>query len=154
MLQTGDRAPEFVLPNLDGSQSGLQEWLGSGSVCVVFLKVNCPTCQYTFPFLQRFTVAAGLTLVGISQNEARSTRQFCERYGVKFPVLLDRAEAGYPVSNAYRITHVPSLFLIDTDGTISRSFSGYSRKDLEELGHRFQFVPFSANEQIHAFKPG
>ena len=40
------------------------------------------------------------------------------------PTLLDKEDAGYPVSNAYGLTNVPSLFLVEPDGRISRSQIG------------------------------
>ena len=57
-----------------------------------------------------------IAFLGISQDSAKPTKEFADEYGVTFPVLLD-AE-GYPASNAYGLTNVPTTFLIDTDGTV------------------------------------
>jgi peroxiredoxin len=154
MIQPGNRAPDFRLKDLTGSPISLSELVRNGPVLLAFLKVNCPTCQYTFPFLERLARGSGLTMVGISQNDHKSTVAFCRKYGIEFTVLLDPADERYPASNLYRITNVPSQFLIEPDGMISRSFKGFSRQDLEEIGQRFSFVPFSPHEQIPAFRPG
>ena len=106
------------------------------------------------PYLQRFADANAIAVLGISQDDAAVTRRFCETYGVTFPILLDSASARYPVSNAYRIKTVPSLFLIEPNGSISKAGKGFSRQDLEEIGRRFGFVPFQPGEQIPAFRPG
>jgi peroxiredoxin len=148
------RAPEFDLPDLSGNRVTLSNLTHDGPILVAFFKVSCPTCQYTFPYLQRFAEKNAVRVVGISQDEAALTRRFCETYGVTFPVLLDAASAKYTASNAYRISTVPSLFLIEPDGSISTAGTGFSRQDLEEIGERFGFVPFRSDEHIPAFRPG
>jgi peroxiredoxin len=148
------RAPEFDLPDLSGNRVALSDLTHEGPILVAFFKVSCPTCQYTFPYLQRFTDENVVRVVGISQDEPASTRRFCDTYGVTFPVLLDAASAKYPVSNAYRISTVPSLFLIEPEGSISKAGTGFSRQNLEEIGERFGFVPFRPDEHIPAFRPG
>lgn len=148
------RAPEFDLPDLNGNRVELSNLTHDGPILVAFFKVSCPTCQYTLPYLQRFADANAIAVLGISQDDAAATRRFCQTYGVTFPILLDSASARYPVSNAYRIKTVPSLFLIEPNGSISKASNGFSRQDLEEIGSRFEFVPFEAGEQIPAFRPG
>src|SRR5271157_3819345 len=112
-LTAGTRAPDFSLPALDGGKFSLQEALQRGPVLAAFFKVSCPTCQYTFPYLERLHKAHGdkVTIVGISQNNQADTAAFLKEYGVSFPTLLDDPN-GYVVSNAYGLTNVPSLFLI------------------------------------------
>ena len=53
MLQVGKSAPHFELAAIDGKSYSLQEGLKRGPVLAAFFKVNCPTCQYTLPFLER-----------------------------------------------------------------------------------------------------
>jgi len=113
-LATGAKAPDFELKTLDGKQLSLREELARGPVVLAFFKASCPTCQYAFPFLERLHKAyqqRGYTLVGISQNDAKDTAAFNKEFGVTFPVLLDDTQK-YPVSNAYGLTNVPSIFWI------------------------------------------
>jgi peroxiredoxin len=154
MLPPGTRAPEIVLPDLAGIAVTISELVHQGPLLIAFFKITCPTCQYAFPFLQRFSDKNALTVIGVSQDEAGPTQTFCKKYGVRFPVLLDSARKGYAFSNAYQITSVPSIFLVEPDGVISRAVSGFSRQDLEDIAHRFNFRLFAANEQVPAFKPG
>ena len=112
-----------------------------------------PTCQFTFPFLQRLA-NSGLKVVGVSQDGVAATDAFRERFGLHFPLWLDAATSGYPASNAYKITHVPSLFLVNPDGIVEHAVEGFSREDLETIGARFGSVPFAASEAIPAFRPG
>jgi peroxiredoxin len=123
-------------------------------ILVAFFKVSCPTCQYTLPYLQRFTNANALRVIGISQDDAAATRRFCETYDITFPILLDVSSTKYEVSNAYRIRTVPSLFLIEPDGSLTKTSTGFSRNDLEEIGSRFGFHPFRIEEQIPEYRPG
>lgn len=134
-LKTGVVAPEITLTALDGSRFSLADALKKGPVLAAFFKVSCPTCQYTFPFLERLSQAyprEKFTLIGISQNEKRDTNAFNREYGVTFPVLLDPTD-NYPVSNAYGLTHVPSMFFISPDGSVEYTAVGWDRRELEEL---------------------
>ena len=76
-----------------------------------------------------------------------------------FLLVLD--ENSYPVSNAYGLTNVPTIFLIDTDGTVRVSSMGFDKKDLEtiaaELAQRkkISLAPlFRPDEVVPANKPG
>ena len=93
-------------------------------------------------------------MIGISQDDASNTRGFIERFGVTFPTLLDLASEGYSASNAYGITSVPSLFLIERDGTIARCISGFSKRDFEEIGARTGVVPFGPEDHVPEWKAG
>jgi hypothetical protein len=75
--------------------------------------------------------------------------------------LLDQKEKNYPASNAYGLTNVPTIFLIETDGTVKISSMGFDKKDLESiaaaLAERKKIVPaalFRNNESIPEHKPG
>jgi peroxiredoxin len=52
-LAPGKIAPDFALSTLEGKQFSLRQALERGPVIAAFFKVSCPTCQYTFPFLER-----------------------------------------------------------------------------------------------------
>ena len=52
-------------------------------------------------------------------------------FGLKFPVLID--DRGYPASNQYGLTNVPTVFLIAPDGKIQVSAVGFSKPDLEDI---------------------
>jgi peroxiredoxin len=130
----GASAPLFELPAIDGRRHSLKEALREGPVFAAFFKVSCPTCQFTFPFLERMHESFGsgkLKFWAVSQDDARDTRDFCDEYGVKFTTLTD--ERGYQASNAYGLTHVPSIFFIGQDGKVQASCVGFSRKDLESM---------------------
>lgn len=133
-LEAGARAPEFRLPRLDGSETSLAEIAAGGPALLAFFKTSCPVCQLAFPFLERLHRPGKLPVYGISQNEASETRDFATRFGVTFPILLDLESTGFPVSDAYGLTNVPTLFLIERDGSIAQTIHGWNKQRISALG--------------------
>src|SRR5712692_6385784 len=132
-IVAGNKAPGFSLKSLDNKEYSLNTLLERGPVVAAFFKISCPVCQFTFPFLERIfkRYGAGATFLGISQDDARSTKEFVAEYGASFPMAMD--EKGYAVSNAYGLTNVPTIFLIEPDGTVKVSSMGFDKKDLETI---------------------
>jgi peroxiredoxin len=156
MLREGSPAPQIELTDLNDDPWSLREALKRGPVVLAFFKISCPTCQLTFPFLQRIADSGSLAapqLVAISQDDAASARQFQVRFGLSMPTLIDTART-FQASNAYQITSVPSLFVVEVDGTISSGTEGFSRAALVNLGERFGVVPFHEGENVPALRPG
>jgi peroxiredoxin len=137
-LAPGTQAPDFTLPSMDDKPFSLRAALARGPVLAAFFKISCPTCQYAFPFLQRIHEAhenQAVTIVGISQNTKKDTAAFIKEYGISFPVLLDDTHS-YPVSNAYGLTNVPTIFWVAPNGDIEISSVGWVRKEMEEFNQR------------------
>jgi peroxiredoxin len=161
-LPAGAKAPAFTLQSADGKTQSLGDALKKGPVVTAFFKVSCPTCQFTAPFLERLHETYGgekFTFWGISQDDARDTLDFLHEFDAEFPVLIDND--GYPVSNQYGITKVPSVFLISPDGTIQESCVGFSKQDLEKMAAAAATATstpsaafFKPGEVIPDFKPG
>jgi peroxiredoxin len=162
-LATGTKAPEFALKTLDGKQVSLSDELSRGPVVLAFFKVSCPTCQYAFPFLERLHKAYGQNgarIFGVSQNDAKETGAFAKDFGVTFPMLLD--EIGkYPISNAYGLTNVPTIFWIAEDGEIEVSSVGWVKADFQEVNRKMAEVGkttpapvFKSGEDVRDFRAG
>jgi len=154
MLEAGVRAPAFELKTLDGEKRSLENILGRGPALLAFYKASCPVCQLTFPYLERLAAGSSLQLVAISQDDAASTQGFNQRFGVTFPTLLDQSKENYPASNAFGITSVPSMFLVEKDGAIAQAFSGFSKRDLEAVGERAGVKPFRPEDNVPEWKAG
>ncbi|MGH9633185.1 MAG: peroxiredoxin family protein [Bryobacteraceae bacterium] len=154
MLRAGSHAPDFALSDLRGEAAPIATHLAAGPVLLAFFKVSCPTCQLTFPFLERMAAGGRLTVLGISQDNPERTAEFCRIYGITFPVLVDPEEGNYAVSNAFRITHVPTMFLLEGERKIEWALNGFDRKALDQLGTRFRTDLFRPGERIPDFKPG
>jgi len=163
-IVAGNTAPGFSLKGLDGKEFSLDKLLARGPVVAAFFKISCPVCQFTFPFLERIYKRYGgdaVTFLGISQDDDKATKDFAKEFGVTFPMLLDEKQKGYAASNAYGLTSVPTIFLIETDGTVKISCMGFDKKDLEsiasELAERRKMTPaalFRPDESVPAHKPG
>jgi len=161
-IATGQTAPGFSLKALDGKEYALGKLLEKGPVVVAFFKISCPVCQFTFPFLQRIAeryAGDSATIIGVSQDDAADTKAFNKEYGVTFPTLLDGP--GYPASNAYALHTVPTVFLIEPDGKVKVSCTGFDKGDLEKIAaelsqrRRIAAAPlFRADETVPANKPG
>jgi peroxiredoxin len=156
LLAAGKNAPDFALEDLAGEKWSLADALKRGPVLLAFFKISCPTCQLTFPFLQRLADGAGKEapqVIAISQDDAAGTAQFHQRFSLSMRTLIDKACA-YPVSNAFGISHVPSLFLIEPDGRISMVAEGFSKAHMEKLGERFGVSPFHSDDRVPVLQPG
>jgi peroxiredoxin len=154
LVEAGGPAPSFRLTGLDGSAQSLQDLLSGGTVLLAFYKISCPVCQLTAPYLQRLAANTAIQVIGISQDDASATRGFLDRFGVTFPTLLDLSSEEYPASNAYGITSVPSLFLVERDGTVGRAIRGFSKRDFEEIGERAGVSPFGPDDHVPEWKAG
>jgi peroxiredoxin len=162
-LPEGAHAPDFSLPTMNGERFSLRKSLTRGPVVAAFFKVSCPVCQYAFPYLERVYRAYGnqhVSILGVSQNGQKETAAFVKEYGVTFPVLLDDPRS-YPVSNAYGLTNVPTIFWIDSDGEIEISSVGWMKKEIEAINRRVSestrgpLQPvFQPEEQVPDFQAG
>jgi peroxiredoxin len=162
VLNAGKSAPPFGLNATDGKSYSLQEGLKQGPVLAAFFKVNCPTCQYTFPFLERLYQqlrSSGVQIWGISQDGLKDSQRFARDYSVTFPILID--DYPYRVSREYKLEYVPSLFLIATDGSIAIESEGFAKRDLLEIQKSLAkalSAPvgalFSSKENVPEYKPG
>lgn len=163
-LEAGVQAPEIELQYLDGRKFSLKEERKKGPVVAVFFKVSCPVCQLALPYLERifqaYETRGRFTFVGVSQDNAADTKTFNRQFGVSFPVLLDPASK-YPVSNAYGLTNVPTVFLVSPEGEIEFSSVSWSKADVEQLNRRLASVSnaaaaqvFYPGEKVPEYKPG
>lgn len=161
-LSVGKTAPTFELGTTKGVRLSLPAALAGGPVLLAFFKVSCPTCQFTFPFLERLYQhlrEQGVQIWGVVQDKAADGARFAATFGVTFPILVD--DSPYKVSRAYGLAHVPSLFLLSPDGRIETSSEGFCKADL--LGIQSSLAQllsatspalFLPNEKIPEYKPG
>jgi peroxiredoxin len=138
--------PEFRLDRLEGGEAYLPDLAANGPALLAFYKVSCPVCQLTLPLLERIH-GGRLPIFAISQNDAEQTGEFNQYYGISMPTLLDREEADFPASNAFGISSVPTLFLVERDGTVSRVIEGWQKAEIERLGAQAGVNPFRPEDK-------
>src|SRR5438067_13715117 len=152
-LAIGTQAPDFELNDANGRSYRLADALARGPVALIFYKSECPTCQFTFPYVQKVFAqvgkTAGWTLWGISEDDSDDTRRFARQYGITFDLLID--EHPYAVSAAFGLEFVPGIFLIQPDGKIIVSEFGFTTAGLNRIAG-FEF--FKPNDSMPATRPG
>lgn len=111
-------APDFVLKDLDGKKVRLADYRGK-VVLLSFSTTWCPHCRKMPPYLnelRRQYGDSGLVIFNIDiQEPLEKVRSYAARHGIKYRVLLDEKAT---VATAYDVKGVPSLILVDKEGTI------------------------------------
>ena len=144
VVAVGEPAPEFAAASLvAGAPSdtlSLEDLRGK----VVLLNVWatwCPPCREEIPALQELYErhsGQGFEVVGVSidaQGEERSVAAFVRDNGVTYPIWLDPSDR---VSSTFRLTGVPSTFLIGRDGTLLWKHLGPLTADDRSLNDALQ----------------
>lgn len=116
--EVGHPAPDFELPDLDGTPVRLSSLRGR-PVVVNFWATWCVPCRAEMPAIQSAYErhrAQGLEVLAVNLLEdEQAIRPFLHELDLTLPVLLDRDGA---VARDYRVTGLPSTFFIDRDGVI------------------------------------
>lgn len=111
-------APDFILKDLAGKDFKLSAARGK-PVLLIFLTTWCPTCRSEIPHYKEIYGIfgrRGLEVVAVDIEEPKNkVSQFAAKNQIPYRTLLD--EDGR-VSRAYDITGVPSMVLINKDGTV------------------------------------
>lgn len=157
-LEPGNKAPDIELPLLGGGMFSLADSLSKGRVLLVFFKISCPVCQFALPFTERLAKRGrGLKIIGISQDDAKGTEIFRKTFGLSYPIALDHL-GSYPVSNAYGLTNVPTMFLVGEDGNVEQTVVSWSKAEIEEIDKLHRDSPdapfFLPSEQVAEFRAG
>lgn len=122
MLPLGTTAPDFSLPNVDGSTVARQDFEGS-PLLVIFMCNHCPFVIHLRSALAAFGdeyQSKGLKIVGISANDISTHPQDgpeemkaeAKTAGYTFPYLYDETQA---VAKAYSAACTPDFFLFDAE---------------------------------------
>ena len=133
-IETGAQAPAFTLTDLDGGARSLSELDAGDLLLLVFYHRACATCRTIAPILghmSRTLQSPHAKMWGISQQGDDESAAFALEHDFKMPVLID--EPPCVVSEAYGLTNVPTLFLIDGGRTIIKSCVGFSKTDFADF---------------------
>jgi hypothetical protein len=96
----------------------------TGPVGLFFYKVTCPTCQLAAPVMSGFERAFPGTVIGVGQDPENELERFSDTYGLGIGSIVDAPP--YPVSDAYEIVSVPTLFLV-ADGSVVDTVGAWER---------------------------
>ena len=92
MLQAGTPFPSFALPNQDGKTVTLNDFLGKWLVVYVYPKDDTPGCTIqgkSFTATRADFQAAGIEVVGVSQDDVASHKSFCNKFAFTIDLLAD-----------------------------------------------------------------
>jgi peroxiredoxin len=117
-LTAGSLAPGFSLPDLDGRERSLAEFLGQ-PLLVVFFDPRSPFAARLAPELGRLP-PGGPRLLLIGRGERSEHRRLARRHRWRADVLLDRERR---VFELYRARGVPNGYLLDADGRVASSLA-------------------------------
>ena len=94
LLQMGDIAPDFTLPDKDGNPVRLSDFAGQRVVLYFYPRDNTPGCTRqacAFAFHYAEFQRRGVQVIGVSKDSVASHQKFAEKYGLNFILLADPA---------------------------------------------------------------
>ncbi|MBE6598169.1 MAG: thioredoxin-dependent thiol peroxidase [Ruminococcaceae bacterium] len=132
MLEIGMKAPEFTLPDKDGSLVSLSDFRGKKVVLYFYPKDNTPGCtRQACAFGESYNAfrEKNAEVIGISRDSAASHGKFADKYALPFILLSDpeltaiQAYGVWQEKKLYGKTSmgvVRTTFVIDEEGIIRR----------------------------------
>ena len=133
MLNTGIKAPNFELPDQNGTIHTLEEYRGKKVILYFYPKDNTPGCtKQACGFSERYPqfMEKGTVVLGVSRDTVASHKKFEEKEGLVFTLLSDperKVIEAYDVwkekKNYGKVSMgvVRTTYLIDENGIIIRA---------------------------------
>ena len=91
-LKIGDKAPNFITEDQDGSEVKLSDFEGFKLVLYFYPKDNTPGCTTQACNLSdnyEVLLQKGFKVLGVSPDSAKSHKKFIEKHSLPFPLLMD-----------------------------------------------------------------
>jgi peroxiredoxin Q/BCP len=144
MVEEGQRAPEFELPDQDGNPVRLSSLAGRTVVLYFYPRADTPGCTTQACGIRDHGPdyeAAGATVLGVSPDTVEAVNRFHDKQGLNFTLLAD---ADHAVAEAYGVWvekkmygrtswgNQRATFIIDADGRVARVFPKVSPKTHDE----------------------
>lgn len=134
MLETGQKAPGFHLPNGEGEMVSLEDFRGKKVVVYFYPKDDTPGCTTeacSFRDHHQVIQEKNAVVLGISPDSSASHQKFAAKFGLPFHLLSDEdhstAEAygAWGEKKMYGKAYMGilrSTFIIDEEGTVIKVF--------------------------------
>jgi thioredoxin-dependent peroxiredoxin len=131
MIEPGDKAPDFELPDQDGRAVKLGDYAGQMVVLYFYPKADTPGCTTQACGVRDHIgdySEAGAVVLGVSPDPVAKVKRFHEKQGLNFSLLADE---GHHVADAYGVWAEKSMygktyfgnerttFVIGGDGVVS-----------------------------------
>jgi thioredoxin-dependent peroxiredoxin len=145
VLQPGDRAPDFDLPDQSGNRVRLSDASGQTVVLYFYPRADTPGCTTQACGVRDRRAdyeAAGARVIGVSPDEVKAIDKFAGKYDLAFTLLAD---ADHSVAEAYGAWVEKSMygkkymgvqratFIVDPEGKIAKVFPKVSPKKHDDL---------------------
>ena len=148
-LEPGAPFPPITLSDAKGAPLPSAE---AETLYVVF-KTTCPTCEFTWPYLERLRESAGptgLRILAVSQDPPDKAAAFNARLGSRVETAFDLQP--WPTSDRLGVDTVPSFFRVTADGRLADTAVGFSRDKMEGFAQRAAAAAGKPYEKL--FRPG
>ncbi|WP_018259408.1 thioredoxin-dependent thiol peroxidase [Halomicrobium katesii] len=144
MLEAGDTAPTFELPDQDGETVALSEYEGQRVVLYFYPRADTPGCtKEACGFRDEWDAFAdrSVAVLGVSDDPVDDLAAFAAEYDLPFTLLSDEDGAvaarydSYGEKNMFGNTFdgvFRNTYVIDPDGVIERVYEGVSPEDHAE----------------------
>jgi peroxiredoxin Q/BCP len=145
VVEQGDAAPDFTLPNQDGDPVKLSELRGQPVVLYFYPKADTPGCTTQACGIRDHRAdyeRAGARVVGVSPDPVAAVKKFAEKYTLDFELLADE---DHSVAELYGVWGEKKMygktymgvqratFLIDPEGKVAKVFPKVSPKTHDEV---------------------
>ncbi|HZA59997.1 MAG TPA: thioredoxin-dependent thiol peroxidase [Solirubrobacterales bacterium] len=145
MIEAGQEAPDFTLPDQDGNEVTLSDLRGSPVVLYFYPKADTPGCTTQACGIRDRSSeygTAGARVVGVSKDTVEDVREFADKYALDFTLLAD---ADHQVAEAYGTWGEKSMygkkymgvtratFIIDPEGKVARVFPKVTPKTHDDV---------------------
>ena len=118
VVAAGDRAPDFIVPDLNGQSVRLSDFRGQ-PVIINFWATWCPPCRVEMPDLEQAYqqyAGDGLVILALDQNEpAQTVADFFDEMGLSFTPLLDINGA---IAGMYGVFNFPTSVFVNSSGEV------------------------------------
>ncbi len=110
MIEPGQQAPDFELPDQDGREVKLSDFRGTPVVVYFYPKADTPGCTTQACGVRDHQAdygAESATVLGISPDPVAKVKKFHEKQALNFPLLADE---GHQVADAYGVWAEKSMY--------------------------------------------
>jgi peroxiredoxin Q/BCP len=140
MIDVGDKAPEFALPDESGVTRSLSEYTGKHLIVYFYPKAMTPGCTTEacdFRDNSDRLLSAGFAVVGISPDPPSRLATFKRREQLSFPLLSDEdhevaaAYGAWGTKKNYGREYqglIRSTFVVDSVGMVSHVYRNVKAK--------------------------
>jgi cytochrome c biogenesis protein CcmG, thiol:disulfide interchange protein DsbE len=135
LLAVGEVAPEWKLNDATGKTHTLSDYRGK-VVVMDFWATWCEPCKEVMPRMQKLYETyqdKDVVVLGVNSWEKKDPVAFMGKKRFAYPLLLK----GEEIAESYRVTTLPSVYVVGVDGRIIYSFEGVDHKDLARLIQKY-----------------